>query len=161
MDPRNLFEYSQAVRNRYWEQIAKLPWEEVIKSRGASFDSLRNILLHTIDAEDRLVNYVIPGRTKDWVSRNPDDFRDLDSVGKRLKEVESKTKAYVTGIGPVELECKVELARPGAPSILVRVEDVLVAAALENIHHFGELIALFWQMGIEPPHMGWIGYLQK
>jgi uncharacterized damage-inducible protein DinB len=161
MDPRNLFEYSQALRNRYLEQIAKLPWEEVIKSRGASFDSLRNILLHTIDAEDRLVNYVIPGRTKDWVSRNPDDFRDIDSVGKRLKEVESKTKTYVTRIDSAELERKVELPRLGTPSILIRVEDILVAAALENIHHFGELIALLWQMDIEPPHMGWINYLQR
>ncbi len=116
MDPRNLFEYSQALRNRYFEQIAKLPWEEVIKSREASFDSLRNILLHTIDAEDRLVNYVIPGRTKDWVSRNPDDFPDIDSIETRLKEVESKTKAYVTGIESAELERKVEMPRPGAPS---------------------------------------------
>ena len=161
MDPRSLSKYCQALRNRYFEQIAKLPWGKVIKSRGASFDSLRNILLHTIDAEDRLVNYVIPGRTKDWVSRNPDDFRDIDSIGKRLKEVESKTKAYVTRIGAAELESKVELPRPGTPSVLVRVEDVLVAAALENIHHFGELIALLWQMDIEPPHMGWIGYLQR
>jgi uncharacterized damage-inducible protein DinB len=161
MDPRNLFEYSQALRNRYLEQIAKLPWEEVIKSRGASFDSLRNILLHTIDAEDRLVNYVIAGRTKDWVSQNPEDFRDIDSIRKRLKEVESKTKAYVTRIDSAELERKVEMSRPGTPSTLVRVEDVLVHAALENIHHFGELIALLWQMDIEPPHMGWISYLQR
>ena len=155
MDPIDLFEYSQALRNRYLEQIAKLPWEEVIKSRGASFDSLRNILLH------RLVNYVIPGRTKNWVSQDPVDFRDVDSIRKRLKEVESKTKAYVTKIESAELERKVEMPRPGTPSILVRVEDVLVAAALENIHHFGELIALLWQMDIEPPHMGWIGYLQR
>ena len=161
MNPIDLFEYSQALRNRNLEQIAKLPWEEVIKSRGASFDSLKNILLHTIDAEDRLVNYVIPGRTKDWVSRNPEDFRDIDSIKKRLKEVESKTKAYVTRIDSAELERKVEMLRPGTPSILVRVEDVLVAAVLENIHHFGELIALLWQMDIEPPHMGWIGYLQR
>jgi uncharacterized damage-inducible protein DinB len=113
-------------------RLPNFPWEEVIKSRGASFDSLRNILLHTIDAEDRLVNYVIPGRTKDRVSRNPDDFRDIDSIGKRLKEVESKTKAYVTRIGAAELESKVELPRPGTPSVLVRVEDVLVAAALRT-----------------------------
>jgi uncharacterized damage-inducible protein DinB len=161
MDSRNLFEYSQALRNRYLEQMATLPWEEVIKSRGASFDSLRNILLHTIDAEDRLVNYVISGRTKDWVSRNPADFHDIDSIRKRAREVESKTKAYVTGIETTELERNVELPRAGIPSIQVRVEDVLVTAALESIHHFGELIALLWQMDIEPPHIGWIGYLQK
>ncbi len=161
MDSRSLFEYSQILRNRYLEKIATLSWEEVTKSRGASFDSLREILLHTIDAEDKLVNYVISGRTKDWVSRNPDEFRDMDSIRKCASEVESKAKAYVANMKPAELERKLELPRAGMPSMLVQVEDILAHAALENIHHFGELIALFWQIDVEPPHMGWIGYLQR
>jgi uncharacterized damage-inducible protein DinB len=45
--------------------------------------------------------------------------------------------------------------------MIVRVEDILIHAALENIHHFGELIAMLWQIDVEPPHMGWLGYLQK
>jgi len=122
---------------------------------------LRNILLHTIDAKDRYVNYVIPGRTEDWISRNPDDFRDADSIRKRAREVESKAKAYLANMKPDDLERKVEVPRAGMPSVSVRVEDVLVHAALENIHHFGELIALLWQIDVEPPHMGWIGYLQR
>jgi uncharacterized damage-inducible protein DinB len=161
MDSRKLFEYSQALRNRYLEQVASLPWVEVIESRGASFDCLRDILLHTIDAEDRLVNYVIPGRTQDWVSRNPDEFQDIDSIRKRARDVESKVKAYLANMKPEELERKVELPRKGMPTMSVQVEDILVHAALENIHHFGELIALLWQMDIEPSHMGWIGYLQR
>jgi len=160
MDSKKLFEYSQALRNRYLEQIGSLPWVDVVKSREASFDSLRNILLHTIDAEDRLVNYVLPGRTKDWVSRSPDEFQDMDSVRNRAREVESKAKAYVATLKPEELERTVELPRTGMPSRMVRVEDVLVHAALENIHHFGELIALFWQMDVDPSHLGWIAYLQ-
>jgi len=161
VDSKLLFEYSQALRNRYSEQLAKLPWKEVVKGRGGSFDSLRNIFLHTVDAEDRLVNYVILGRTEDWVSQSPDEFRDMDSISKRAKEVESKTKAYVAKLNSPELERKVEMPRRGMPSISVRVEDVLVHVALENIHHFGELIALLWQIDVEPPHMGWIGYLQR
>jgi len=161
MDSRKLFEYSQALRNRYLEQVASLPWAEVVESRGASFDCLRDILLHTIDAEDRLVNYVIPGRTQDWASRNPEEFQDIDSIRKRARDVESKAKAYFVNIKPEELEGKVELPRKGMPTISVKVEDVLIHAALENIHHFGELIALLWQMNVEPSHMGWIGYLQR
>ncbi len=161
MDSRNLFEYSQALRRGYLEQIAKLPWEEITRSRGASFDSLRNILLHTIDAEDKLVNFLIPGRTKEWISRSPDEFHDVDSIRKRVEEVESKTKAYVAKIEPAELERKVKLPRSGTSGMQIRVEDVLVHAALENIHHYGELIALLWQIDVEPPHMGWIDYLQR
>ena len=161
MDPRTLLEYSHALRNRYLEQLATLPWEEVVKGRGASFDSLRNILLHTLDAEDRMVNYVIPSRVKDWVSRSPDDFQDIASIRKRVKEVESKTNVYVAKITPAELERKVEFSRPGMPPLTVRVEDILIHVVLENIHHFGELIALLWQIDVEPPHMGWITYLQR
>lgn len=161
MDSTVLFRYSQTVRDRYVEQLAKLPWEEVVKNRGGSFDSLRDILLHTVDAEDRLVNYVIPGRTGDWVQRSPSEFRDMDSIRKRVEEVESKTNDYVARLKPEELDVKVEMPRRGMPSISVRAEDVLVHAALENIHHFGEMIGLLWQMDVEPPHMGWIGYIQE
>jgi uncharacterized damage-inducible protein DinB len=161
VDSKSLFGYSQELRGRYLEQLASLPWEEVVKNRGASFDSLRNILLHTIDAEDRLVNYVIPGRTEDWVSRDWDDFRDMDSIRKLAREVESKARDYVAKLDSAELEKKVEMPRKGMDSISVRAEDVIVHAALENIHHFGELIALLWQMDVNPPHMGWIAYLQK
>jgi uncharacterized damage-inducible protein DinB len=161
MDSRTLMEYCHALRNRYLEQLDTLTWEEVVKSRGASFDSLRNVLLHTLDAEDRMVNYVIPGRVKDWVSRSPDDFQDIASIRKRLKEVESKTNVYVAKMTPAELERKVQYSRPGMPPLTVRVEDILVHVVLESIHHFGELIALLWQIDVEPPHMGWIAYLQR
>jgi uncharacterized damage-inducible protein DinB len=161
MGSKEIFEYSQSVRNRYLEKLATLPCEEVTKSRGASFDSMRNIMLHTIDVEDRLINYVIPGRTKDWIARSPDEFHDMDSIKKRAEETESKTRAYLANLTPAELERKVEFPRPGVAPIMVRVEDVLIHGALENIHHFGELIALLWQMDVEPPHMGWIGYLQS
>lgn len=161
MDLKTLMEYSHALRNRYVEQLDTLPWEEVVKSRGASFDSLRNILLHALDAEDRMVNYVIPGRVKDWVSRSPDDFQNIASIRKRAKEVESKTNLYVAKITPAELERKVQYSRPGMPPLTVRVEDILIHVVLENVHHFGELIALLWQIDVEPPHMGWIAYLQR
>lgn len=142
------------------EQIAKIPWKKVVKSRGGSFDSLPNIFLHTVDAEDRLVNYVLLGRTE-WAPQSPDEFHDIDSISKRAKEVESKTKTYVAKLNPSELERKVEVPKRGMPSISARVENVLVHATLENIHHFGELIALLWQIDVEPPHAGWIDYLQK
>jgi len=157
MDAKKLFEYSQVLRNRFFERVASLPWSEVVKSRGASFDSLRNILLHTIDAEDNLVNCDIAGKTRDRVSRKPEGFSDMDSIRKCADEVESKTRAYVANLKPEDLERKVEFQRSGAPSVWFRVEDVLVHCALENISHYGELIALLWQMDVEPPYRGWLG----
>jgi len=39
----------------------------------------------------------------------------------------------------------------------ITAEDVLIHVFEEEVHHRGELIALLWQMGIEPPSMGWKG----
>jgi uncharacterized damage-inducible protein DinB len=161
MDGKKIFEYSQFLRSRYLDTLAGLPWEEVIRNRGASFDSMRNILLHTIDNEDRLVNYVLQGRLKDWAKRNPEDFEDVASVRGRVQEVETKAKAYVAELTSFDLDRMVEYPRMGKPPTSVRIEDILIGLTMENINHLGELITLLWQIDVEPPHMGWTGYLQE
>ena len=45
----------------------------------------------------------------------------------------------------------------GGKTVEVTAEDVLVHVLEEEVHHRGELIALFWQMEIEPPLMSWKG----
>jgi uncharacterized damage-inducible protein DinB len=95
MDVQKLLEYHHALSNRYLERLTTLPWEEFVKSRGASFDSMRNIFLHIIDAEDRTVNYVIPGRAKDWAPRSPEEFRDMSSIKSRVREVQFKANTYL------------------------------------------------------------------
>jgi uncharacterized damage-inducible protein DinB len=39
----------------------------------------------------------------------------------------------------------------------ISTEDVLIHVFEEEVHHRGELIALLWQIGIDPPEMGWKG----
>jgi uncharacterized damage-inducible protein DinB len=50
---------------------------------------------------------------------------------------------------------KFRLVNDAEESIEVTTEDVLIHVVEEEIHHRGELIALLWQIGIEPPLMGW------
>ncbi|MCJ7422825.1 DinB family protein [Candidatus Bathyarchaeota archaeon] len=121
MDSKALLEYGQSIRSRYLEKLASLPWDKIIESRRASFDSLRNILLHTVDAEDMMVNYVIADRRKDWMSRNPEEFHDMDSLRKRARDTKSRTKAYLSKLTPTELDRQVDFSKPGMPPMLVRV----------------------------------------
>ncbi len=159
MNAKSLVGYYHVLRNRYLEQLAMLPWQDVVKDRRASFDSMRNILLHIINGEDRTINYIIPGLAKEWVSHSPEDFQDMGSIKKREQEVESRTDAYLAKMTPDELERLVEYPMWGKPPVPVRVEDILIHMVLEGIHHFGELIALLWQIDVEPPHMGWVSYV--
>lgn len=36
------------------------------------------------------------------------------------------------------------------------IRDALMQVTFEQANHLGELIALYWQMDIEPPEMTWI-----
>jgi uncharacterized damage-inducible protein DinB len=47
-----LFEYNRNVRHRYFDALAKVPWKELVKNREASFHSIRNIFIHTLNATD-------------------------------------------------------------------------------------------------------------
>ena len=80
MDIIDPVRYNHAVRKLYFKSMAKLPWEEVIKSRGASFDSMRNVFLHLTLVEDRWIRYIIPDRFREWVDPNFNDYTTFNQL---------------------------------------------------------------------------------
>ena len=42
-----------------------------------------------------------------------------------------------------------------------QVKDVLIHVFTEELHHRGEIIAILWQMDIQPPDMGWLSVMKK
>ena len=52
VDIKELLEYNKQVRQRYLQALTSIPWEELIKNREASFNSIRNIFVHTLKAID-------------------------------------------------------------------------------------------------------------
>lgn len=75
--------------------LAKLPWSEVVKDRGASFGCIRDIFLHLTLVEDRWINYTIPGHFKDWVDPVFASFKNFDDLRKYMLDVEQKTEEYL------------------------------------------------------------------
>lgn len=158
MEAVKLLGYSQYLRHRYLEALGKLPWEEVVKDRGASFNSLRNIYLHGVSVLDFYVNHVIQGDAT-YPRINNDDYDNIEKINKYLEQVESKANTYLSRVTAVELSRKIERKQRDGSTITVTVEDILIDLFQEETHHRGELIALLWQMDISPPHIGWIQYL--
>lgn len=141
------------------EVLGKLPWEEVVKDRGASFNSLRNIYLHSVSVLDFYVNHLIQDDAK-YPRINHDDYDNIEKIKKYLEQVESNANTYLSGVTQVELSRKIERKFRDGSTITVTVEDILIDLFQEETHHRGELIALLWQMDINPPHMGWSQYLR-
>ncbi len=161
MDAAKLIRYTHAARRGYLKTLSELPWDDVVKDRGASFSSIRNIFLHALDVEDRLINYAIQGKSEQWVQQDYGKFTDMRSVENRVNEVENKVEAYIKGLTQHELDRKITLPWRRDPPLTMRVEDVLVQISIEDASHMGELIALMWQEDRQPPFLSWSGFLEQ
>jgi uncharacterized damage-inducible protein DinB len=155
-----MLEYSQFLRLRYLDTFSKLPWDEFVKDRGASFDSLRNIFLHSVDVLDFYINIFFQDDTE-RERVNFDEYDNFEKFKDYVERVDSDAKAYLSKVTPEELSRKIERKYDDGIVVELTIEDWLIQFFQEETHHRGEFIALLWQMEIEPPHLGWSKYLAR
>ena len=155
VDIVELLRYNEEIRHRYFEKLTNLSWDELVKNREASFQSLRNIFIHTLGCTDYWLDFLLKehrrtqGRYEDYIS--------VQQIRDYMVHVETRMKVYTDALLPSDLEKTYVREVKLGISIEVTAEDVLIHLFEEEVHHRGELIALLWQMGIEPPPMGWKG----
>ena len=153
MQVSDLIRYNHFVRGLYLDALARLPWAEVLANMGLSFDSMRDVFLHLTLVEDRWIGYIIPGRIKEWVNPDFDTFKDMDSLKRYADEVKVRTEAYLCKISDKELERQVNV-HWGEKTTDIPVEKGLMHMVIEDMIHYGELSAVFWQKGLEAPYSG-------
>jgi uncharacterized damage-inducible protein DinB len=140
MNVLRMLEYSQFLRHQYLETLSKLPWAEVVKDRGASFPSLRDIFLHMVFVTDAYINYALQGN-KNYPNVKYEEYDSIEKIRKYMEAVEAHTSANLGKMTPEQLE---------------KSETILLDFFQEETHHRGELLALLWQMDVEPPHIGFL-----
>ena len=148
-----LCNYDRKVRLRYLEKLMQLPWSELIKNREASHHSIRNITLHSLFVMYRLIEHVIQEKEIDQM-----DFDAYDSPEKfkeYMKRVDDLIEGFMSTLTDSEVGRMVQFRRMDGSVTLMTVEEVLLQAFTEQMYHRGEIIALLWQMGVEPPPMQW------
>lgn len=149
-----IYEYSSRVRRKFLHKLAELPWEEVAKNREASYYSMKNILIHIIDNEDWIVNWVVHNRATEYKrAHRSEDYTSIQMIREHLDEVERKTKAYLERADKEVLEKRVNFTLSSGQIFDLSVEESLFQSFTEQLYHIGELIALLWQQNIEPPTM--------
>lgn len=159
MDVRNLVRYNHAVRRLYYDVLATLPWGEVVRPRGASFDCLRDIFLHLTLVEDRWINYIIPDRFANWVDPLFDAFTDAAALRDYMRRVEEQTEAYVAQLTPQELKRRIVIPWGEVPDTRISIETSLLHMVAEDLIHIGELSDLLWQIDVEPPYLAFWRYM--
>jgi len=158
-----LFEYDHFVFRKFLEKIRALPWQDLTRNREISWNSIRNVLLHAAECEDWWLHHYIAGRTEDWKPWQYDEYDRFDAMEKKILEVQDKTKEFLRSLGRSELSAELE-ARSRISGTVVRctVEDLIFHVGTEELYHLGEIIAVLWQDGVEPPPVGYVfSYLKS
>lgn len=153
VDVKNLLEYNEEVRHRYFDLLAKLPWEELEKNREASFHSLRNIFIHTMGAMDYWLDFLLNEKLHSHAKF--DEYTSIGDIREYMERVEARMRRYLDSLTPNRLVAEYSTTNDRGENVTVMAEDVLIHVFEEEVHHRGELIALLWQMDVDPPLMGW------
>jgi uncharacterized damage-inducible protein DinB len=151
VDIRDLLAYNDAENRAFFKAFAKLSWREFIKNREASFHSIRNIFIHTLKATDYWLDLLQNENQRS--KKKFEEYTTLKEIETYMEQVEKRMHDYLETLSPENLKKKYE--GWGRRKGKATTEDILVHVFEEEVHHRGELVALFWQMGIEPPRIGY------
>ena len=155
VDICELLKYNEKIRRQYFDSFTQLSWEEFTKNREASFHSIRNIFIHTLNAVDFWLSFL---QNKDFdANKKFDEYESFEEVKSFMEQVEKKTCDYLNRLTAAKLHETFTANDDSGKPIQVTAEDILIHLFEEEVHHRGELIALLWQMGVEPPLMSWKG----
>jgi uncharacterized damage-inducible protein DinB len=155
VDVRELLEYNACVRRSYLETLGQMSWEEFMKNREASFHSMRNIFVHTLEAIDHWLDFLQKKNLRN--KKKFDEYKSFKEVRAYMEKMEKRMNDYLASLPREGLNKKYTVKDESGKPMKITVEDVLIHVFEEEVHHRGELIALLWQIGIEPPAMGWKG----
>jgi len=150
---KSFLKYNKQVRQRYLQALASIPWEELTRNREASFNSIRNIFVHSLKALDHWLDVLL--KEHNYRAKQYEEYTNLEEIREYKDYVEGRTQKFLDNSLSSSLFEKFVIRNDLGETVEVTAEDILIHLFEEEVHHRGELIALLWQMNIEPPLMGW------
>ena len=161
-DFREFFAYNHKVRQEYISAFEKtLTWQDMTKNHETAWLSLKDTLLHIIWAEDTWINYSIQGLEDPHRPFNYSKCQTWNSIAVYNSKVISKVDEYLSSVNQEDLGRIVWRTNNDGIRRRSKVKDILIHVITEELHHRGEIIAILWQMNIQPPDMGWLSVMQK
>src|SRR3972149_8641068 len=139
--------------------MEKLPWEEVIRDRGASFHSIRNVFLHVLNAHRYWFQFAIYNNLGAYRRIDPDKFMTVDDMRKYESEVDSMVMSLIGSLREKDLQ-KIHAIQDGSVIHNVTMEAIAMHMIEEELQHRGEINCMFWQQNIDPPiieYGEWLG----
>lgn len=161
MNIKDLFGYNWYSRRRLLKNMSEIPWETVVESTGASFDSIRDIFVHSLQAEHFWMRR-LNGKSMEGIYTPHGApftrYADINSIQEYCDQVEAETNEYLRKLTDEKLQSVFEYKGRDGNIIRNETEDILMHVIEEEIHHRGEILCIYWQHDIQPPYISYTTY---
>jgi len=159
MNIKNLFGYNWYSRRKILKSMAEIPWKKVVESCGASFDCVRDIFIHSLQAEQFWIRR-LSGKNTEEIFKTPfSKYADINAIQEYADEVEAETNKYLKTLTEEKLQSIFEYKGWDGKTKQNKIEDILMHVIEEEIHHRGELLCIYWQNDINPPYTSYTRYV--
>jgi uncharacterized damage-inducible protein DinB len=151
---RKIYAYNSRVRAKYLTAIWKLSPRVRYRDRGASYPSLADIFLHVLDAYRLWFDEVYShGPELEWY---PVGQRfTLAEARREMRAIDRRVTRIVRSLRPRDLDRQLALPERWRSPRQIELRVLLVHMIEEELQHRGEMNALLWQAGRNPPVTGY------
>ena len=162
---REWYGYNSEVRKNYLKALSGLSRRTLLKDRGASFPSLLDIYVHTLDAYKWWLVYAYHDRAADF-KRMAGTIRTIAQARTYEREVDKLVSGFIRRLNSRVLSLTFEFTYPpGHPHRSgrrkLRTRDMVLQLIAEELQHRGELNALLWQIDAEVPFTSFIDWNER
>ena len=142
-----LINHNQVCREPLFQTLEELDSDEFVKPTGAGKGSVRDILVHIMNAEKFWIAFL---KGSEYEMSQPESFEDIKSIRDAWSRVSVETEEFVRDLPEDQLH-HVKSVKSGDQMISFTVAKALLHIVSHETHHRGFLIGLIRQKGLEPP----------
>ncbi len=152
---RDLWRYDQKVFDRFRRSAERRGWRAAIADRGTGHLSIKDTLVHILNVREAWLVAIAQDRwtVMDDPGRSGGAIRSWSALRAYRDRVDASVVPWLARLRGPMLSKRVRA--PWMPGRYT-VEDAFFQASIEQAHHLGEIIGVYWQQDWSPPPMTWI-----
>jgi uncharacterized damage-inducible protein DinB len=154
---RTMYQYSAWANTRILDTAARLRPDQLVAPGGASYDSVRDTLVHTMSAQWTYLER--------WHGRSPRagfdarSFPDLASIRARWGEIERDTAAFAAAVDEAQLGTVIEYVNFQGEKWAYPLWQQMVHQVNHATQHRSEAAMLVTHLGHSPGGLDFLYYL--
>ena len=147
MNFTKLYEYKWKLIDPTVESLQTIDWNRALNENISGWGSLRNLAVHTIEAEDYWFTEVLQG--KSFADYEFAGFQDIELLRRRWREVSKRSLQFISGLTDNDMT-QTRTVKWDEKEYPFAVEEVLLHVDTHTVHHRGQIALAVRQMGGSP-----------